>query len=96
MKVAPPHEVRVVQQELCREVVAPIENHVPSVIKDIENDFLVQPLVIGIDLAAREFEVVSPLFCLYPMSSRESSLKAIETLQNLKSEIDFEKAIIFP
>ncbi|KXA97037.1 hypothetical protein AKJ37_03850 [candidate division MSBL1 archaeon SCGC-AAA259I09] len=51
---------------------------------------------VAVCLAAKEFEVILLHFCLYPLSSRESSLKAIETLRDLKSKINFEKAIIFP
>lgn len=47
-------------------------------------------------IAARQFEVIPLHFCLYPMASKESSLKAIEALKDLKRKIGFEKGIIFP
>lgn len=47
-------------------------------------------------LAAEEFEVIPLHFCLYPMSSRESSIKSMEALGGLQEKIDFQRAIIFP
>ncbi|KXA89602.1 hypothetical protein AKJ38_03755 [candidate division MSBL1 archaeon SCGC-AAA259I14] len=51
---------------------------------------------VAVCLAARDFKVLPLHFCLYPMSSKESSIKAIDVLRELKSKINFEKAIIFP
>lgn len=47
-------------------------------------------------LAARKFEVIPLHFCLYPMSSQEDSLKAIDALRDLEEKMDFKKAIVFP
>lgn len=47
-------------------------------------------------LLSREFEVLPLYYCLFPMATKESSMKAIETLNNLKKATGFEKAIIYP
>lgn len=47
-------------------------------------------------LAGENFEVMPLHFCLYPRSSRENSLKALKSLRELRDEIGFEEAIIFP
>lgn len=47
-------------------------------------------------LASREFEVIPLHFCLYPMASKESSIKALTVLDELKEKIGFKRAIIFP
>lgn len=47
-------------------------------------------------LASREFEVIPLYFCLYPMASKESSIRALEILDELQEDIGFKRAIIFP
>lgn len=46
--------------------------------------------------AAREFEVIPIHFCLFPMTSKKSALKAFDSLKDLNKKLQPEKTIIFP
>lgn len=47
-------------------------------------------------MVTKKFRVVPLHFCLYPLASEESSLRAVKILEELKEEIGFEKVIVFP
>lgn len=47
-------------------------------------------------MVAKRFEVVPLHFCLYPLSSEESSLRALEIIGELKEKIGSKKVIVFP
>jgi len=47
-------------------------------------------------LAARSFEVIPLHFCIYPHTTRENLLLAIETMRRLKERVGFGRVLIFP